>query len=275
MLEDLRELGLTRQEAAVYAELVSLGPSHARRISERSRLPREDTYRILKHLENKGLVEVVLDKPSLFVAVEPRAAVRSIVSDLESRSQELKQKAYHLGVWLESIKGTANREEDDAPPNGSAVRVLSGPQVLLELDRSLLSCRTQYAAVVSPGSFLGVRGASFLESVLSAGRRGVAVRLITEVSALNIDQVRRYSRLLSVRHHPGMSEGMRFSVLDGSKSILSLADHTSPSGSLRVICTDIPTLGRGLMLYFEQLWKESSAVVESVSHHPGKRVGIG
>ena len=176
-LADLRAMGLSHQEAVMYSQLVALGPSTARHISEAAHLPREDSYRLLRRLESKGLVEVVLGKPSIFLAIEPRAAVRSFVSNLESRSESLKQRAYDLGIWLEKIKGTGHPEEVERSLRESAVRILWGQQVFLEFEKSLRKCTEQYEGVYSPLGFLGTSGSALLESLLLARKRGVRVRI--------------------------------------------------------------------------------------------------
>lgn len=262
VLADLQEMGLTYQESLVYSELVSMGPSHARRISERAHLPREDSYRILRRLESRGLVEVHLSKPSVFVAVEPRAAVRSFVSTLESRSEELKQRAYDLGFRLEKIKGTARNPEEADSSSDSTLRVLTGHQVFVELERALSCCQRTYSCVLAPVSFVSASGAAVLDEILACRRRGVETRLITEFNRDNLDAIRRYSKQLAIRHHPNAGQGIRFSVFDDSKTILALAEPVTARDGARVMSSSIPTLVKGLTFYFEQMWEESRTLVD-------------
>jgi len=267
-------MGLSHQEAVLFARLVAIGPSTARRVSQSSHLPREDSYRILKRLESKGLVEVVLGNPSIFVAIEPRAAVRSFVSNVENRSESLKQEAYDLGVWLETIKRTAPHEDAELAHRESPVRVLSGQQVLLEFEKSASKCEVQYEGVLSPMAFLTTSGSGILENLLSARKRGVNVRIITEVIPDSLERVRRYSRFMAIRSHEGVSQGMRFSVLDGSKVIIALTEPQTSSEQTTCLCSGIPTLARGLGLYFEQMWKESQSIPEPIRRPTRRPVGI-
>lgn len=273
-LADLREMGLTHQESIVYAVLLSMGPSHARRVSERANLPREDSYRVLKHLEEKGLVEVVLGKTSVFVAVDPRVAVRSFVSKVVTRSEELTQKAYDLGVWLETIKDTVPRDDDGVTLSNPSVRVFSGNQVFSELERMIREGRAQYSGLVSPVSFGSFLGSRFLESLVSASKRGVDVRVITTVTDQTSESVRRYSRILPIRHHPSINHGIRFSVVDGTKAILALAEPGRNAGEARVLYSSIPTLTRGLMFRFEEMWKESRPIIQPVRRARKQAVGF-
>jgi sugar-specific transcriptional regulator TrmB len=273
-LADLQAMGLSHKEAVLYSQLVALGPSSARRVSESARLPREDSYRTLKRLESKGLVEVVLAKPSIFLAMEPRAAVRSFVSGVESRSETLKQRAYDLGVWLETIKGTGGRDDSERVRRESAVRILWGQQVFLELEKSLRSCEEQYEGVLSPEAFVTASGTGILENLLAARKRGVKVRIITEVGPENLETVRRYSKVLAIRRHEGVSQGIRFSVLDRSKIVMALTEPRTSPERATCLCSSVPTLARGLGLYFEQMWKESQEILEPIRRRAKRPVDV-
>jgi hypothetical protein len=273
-LADLQAMGLSHQEAVLYSRLVALGPSSARRASESAHLPREDSYRILKRLESKGLVEVVLGNPSIFLAIEPRAAVKSFVSSVDSRSAILKQKAYDLGVWLETIKDTGPHDDSERVPHESAVRILWGQQVFLEFEKSLGKCEAQFEGVFSAVAILRATGAGMLENILSARKRGVNVRIITEVGPESLETVRRYSRFLAIRRHEGVNQGMRFSVIDRSKIIMALTEPVTSPERATFLCSTMPTLARGLDLYFEQMWRESQEILEPIRRPPGRPVGI-
>lgn len=272
-LADLREMGLTHQESVVYAVLLSMGPSHARQVSERANLPREDSYRVLKHLEAKGLVEVVLGKTSVFVAVSPRVAVRSFVSKVETRSEELMQKAYDLGVWLETIKRTAMGGEE-VVHDSTSVRVFSGNQVFTELEKMIREATKQYSGLLAPFTFVSFLGSQILEDLVSASKRGVDVRIITTITNETSESVRRYSRVLPVRHHPAVSQGIRFSIVDGSVAVVALTEPVKNAEGARVLYSSIPTLTRGLMFHFEEMWKESRPTVQPLRHVRKAPVGF-
>jgi sugar-specific transcriptional regulator TrmB len=145
-LDDLHSMGLTHQEALIYTSLLSLGPSHARTVCGDAHLTREDTYRILRSLEAKGLVQVIVGKPSTFVAIEPRSAIRTFVSRIDARSTELKQRAYGLGEWLE---GVHLQQPRGAPEERVSVKLLFGRQIVEETIRHLGECRFEHVAVMT------------------------------------------------------------------------------------------------------------------------------
>ncbi len=273
-MKDIQELGLSHQEAVLYSQLVALGPSSAREISESVHMPREDSYRTLKRLETRGLVQLALGNPSIYMAVEPRAAIGSLISNLEVRSEALKEKAYGLGVWLETIKGTANHGVAEPVHHESAAKVVWGHNVLVELEKSLAKCNTQYEGVLSTDVFKREPRIGILEFLLSLIKRGVKVRVVTEVIPETLETVRRYSKIFPVRTHVGVSQGMRFSIVDRSKILMALTEPSAPIEETSCLCSAIPTLARGLGMYFEKMWKDSLPVPGPVGGFTKRRVGI-
>jgi len=72
MTEELKMLGLTSQEIAVYESLVQQGSSLASEIASTTRLNRSFVYHCLESLEKKGLVTTaVLNNKQCYTAVSP------------------------------------------------------------------------------------------------------------------------------------------------------------------------------------------------------------
>ena len=253
-LDDLHSMGLTHQEAVVYTSLLSLGPSHARAVCKDSHLTREDTYRILRGLEAKALVHVIIGKPSTFVAIEPRSAVRTFVSQIDARSTELKQRAYGLGEWLERVSTFNDREgrQDET----ISVKLLFGHQIVEETLRLLGQCRSEHVTVMTGKGFVASNQMGYLDHLSQAIQRGIRVRLVTEVDQANRQEVYRFSRKLEVRHHGDLDRMMSFSISDSSAVTLALT-RLDGTHEARAICANSPTLIGGFRSYFEQLWGES------------------
>jgi len=146
--------------------------------------------------------------------------------------------------------------------------------VFLEFEKSVRKCSEQYEGVYSAVGFQSTTGFGMLQNLLSARKRGVRVRIITEVNAQNLEVARRYSKLLEIRSHESVSQGMRFSIIDRSKIIMALSDAPTSGERATCLCSSMPTLARGLGLYFEQMWKESREVLEPMRRPLRKGVGV-
>jgi len=90
MKEQLKEAGLTENEAKLYIALLRLGPSNAGLISKRSGLHRRVVYDTIALLSEKGLVGYILkNNVRLFQAANPKKIVELIREKEESVSEIL------------------------------------------------------------------------------------------------------------------------------------------------------------------------------------------
>jgi sugar-specific transcriptional regulator TrmB len=72
-------LGLTNREARVYLALLLAGESKAEAISKISLVHRQEVYRVVASLQEKGLVEVKLSSPTVFRSVPAEAAFKMLI----------------------------------------------------------------------------------------------------------------------------------------------------------------------------------------------------
>lgn len=258
-LSCLQEMGLTHHEALVYSALLSIGPSHAKKIGEVAHLAREHSYEILRKLEAKGLVELVLAKSSWYIAVEPKLAVNSFVAKISDQSRLLTEKAYEMGAWLQQLKQDSLRRSEDVVHSEPHMRLVFGRNVMQEFERELKSTKSEYLGVFGHSGTLAARRT--LELLAGAARRGVNVRVITDLPAFPDRHTRRLPRAFDVRAHESAGIGARFSVFDGSAAILALHEPVTTGEDARAICSYNPTFVRGFVLHFEQLWGASRPLV--------------
>ncbi|MDA4114379.1 MAG: hypothetical protein OK474_10060 [Thaumarchaeota archaeon] len=251
----LRELGLSHLEAVVYSTLVSLGPSPAREVSQASHLAREHCYEVLRRLENKGLVKVQLGDHSVYVPAEPRTAVSLFISDLDARYASLRDEAYEVGAWLETTKPSQVPESHNHSER--RVQLVFGKHTLLEFERELNACKTEYLGIIAPETLETATGIRILESLARATKRGVAVRVLTGIVPARKELLRRLTSEFSIRTNAVAGRGPRFDVFDRSRVMQPMHGPTAEEGEMEAICSESPALVNGLVAYFEELWRKS------------------
>lgn len=91
----LVELGLSYLEAKIYLGLVKLkcGPATAKAISDTAGVVRQDTYRILSNLHNRGIVEKALTDPTTFKCIPLEHAISMLLKDNTQKFQIIKKKS--------------------------------------------------------------------------------------------------------------------------------------------------------------------------------------
>ena len=86
----LRKFGLTQNELKVYNHLIQSDPKQANEIGKDLKIYRTETYRILKSLENKGMLNIIFDKPSKFVGIDYVKVLDNLINIQLDRLNELR-----------------------------------------------------------------------------------------------------------------------------------------------------------------------------------------
>ncbi len=98
---ELKKLGLSDKEAAVYLSCLQLGPSPAQRIARRAKVVRATTYVVLESLMQRGLITQYKEgKKTLFSAEPPRQLMRL----LEKQEDIVKEQKHYLEGLLPELQ---------------------------------------------------------------------------------------------------------------------------------------------------------------------------
>jgi sugar-specific transcriptional regulator TrmB len=92
-VEILAELGLTHTEAKVYVALLCLNSATARNIHREANVARQDVYQLLSDLEEKGLIEKVIAKPTRFRPIPAKDAIQILLQRRKEQNRQLRKKA--------------------------------------------------------------------------------------------------------------------------------------------------------------------------------------
>ena len=75
----LKDVGLTEKETDLYIFLAKQGASKGIEIAKQTRIDKAEVYRILKSLQNKGLLELSLEAPARLITVPFDKVIDSFV----------------------------------------------------------------------------------------------------------------------------------------------------------------------------------------------------
>jgi sugar-specific transcriptional regulator TrmB len=88
LVRKLYDFGFTVNQAKVYLSIVQSEATYVSRISESTRLHRQDIYKILPKLEKMGLIIKTLDTPFIIEAIPVEKALSSLVSTEREKANE-------------------------------------------------------------------------------------------------------------------------------------------------------------------------------------------
>ena len=92
-IEILVELGLTHTEAKAYVSLLFLNTATARNLHTVSNIARQNIYQLLSDLEEKGLIEKVIAKPTKFKPIPADQAISLLLQRKKEQNNQLRKRA--------------------------------------------------------------------------------------------------------------------------------------------------------------------------------------
>jgi sugar-specific transcriptional regulator TrmB len=250
----LTELGLTTNQAKTYLALLKIGRSTVKAVTNQTKIPRQESYRILQELQEKGYVEKIIAAPYEFKAIPmmDMLSIWTINKSIEYR--ETKQKIKNLFQKYGCIEEKPTWKQEHY-------------FILLPAKRSFLMriCREHDNAQQTLDLITTAR--RFLQSVErcsdnyeKALERGVNYRVITERFEITENLRERLSPLLAKSNLQ-----MRFiktcpqanvAIFDKNKVLVTVYPSADLLGS-PVFLTNHPSSIEVYQQYFERCWKFS------------------
>ncbi len=257
-VETLKGLGLTFVQAKVYLALSSL-PQNIASISEYSKVPRTDLYRVLHELETKGLVERIIANPIEFKAVSLNECLDILIQARTRQSIDLQNRAAKLRKEF---------AEKNYAPNCD----LKSKFVLVQSNRvaekivSAINGSTEHIDLLLSWKRLSYGVYFFKEALKKALNRNVTCRILTDYPQEN-----SLSQLIFFKKSPCK---IRFLVFP-PKTVMGLYDYKevfiieNPAVGLNesaALWSNNPSLISLAKEYYENLWlatKEGSTRIQA------------
>ncbi len=247
MLERLKNIGLSDNEAKVYMAMLELGPSPVVEIARKAEVNRPTAYVQIESLKKKGLVSTqTKGKKHLFIAESPARLefyLDSELKDVEQKKDELGKIMPDLDKLYASI---GSRPQ---------VRFFEGKEGLKAMQDILLkSGVTEIYGISSLDSLFKVFPKHREDYSPERVRKGIRSKLIysyTKGAVLkeSDDGMLRESRFVSPDKMPFSSD---ITVFGDSVSIISFEGMTSG------VIIEHPEIARSFKQFFEFMWNLAS-----------------
>ncbi|MCL2360055.1 helix-turn-helix domain-containing protein [Candidatus Bathycorpusculum sp.] len=259
----LSELGLTINQTKVYLALLRLGTaSKAISIFKISGVARQDIYRVLRELQQLGIVEKVITKPTRFRAVEPKKATAILIEKKKENFHELNRRAEEfVNKTCERYNSIPNYHEKD-----QIILITEKQSIIRKIQESIE--RTQNTVdSLTPSRELSPWLTSVEESIKIAKDKGVKIRWITKKTGNDKDPTKLlvYSDQANAKLEDIMSPPRaQFFIFDGKEIILSFEE--SNFAEAPVLWTNSPSVIVLARNYFETYWNKETMPFEVYSY---------
>ncbi len=255
-LSRLRKIfDLNLYEVRVWTALLSRGVSTAGELSNISEVPRSRTYDILETLEKKGFIVMKLGKPIKFVALKPEEVIERVKKNLIKTAEEKSKR-------LEKLKGEEILEELSdlftqgikfVEPSDLSGSVKGRQNVYNHLDMMIREAE-KTITIVTTASGLNRKLEHLMPSFEKAKKRGIIIRIATQIDENNKHIVKELSKVAEIKHMPKMRG--RFAIVDGSQLLFMVLDDAEIHPNYDVaIWLSTEFLANTIEQLFEIAWK--------------------
>lgn len=266
----LTGFGLTKAEAEFYVFLTSMGPTPARVIARRFDINRVKAYRTLKELEDKGLVNRIMERPIRFTAQPIENILQNKIEKTRETLNDLKA---NQGRIIEDIKRL--RDVETSLPEEPRFRIYQGRQQIYELLANMCDrVENEIRILTTSSDFIRFSLWGIDTRLAKLAQTNKKVRVLIEIDESIIEEVEEVQRDFEIRHL-SVPSSVRFVTIDNGEALTSVAMDDSMSMTTQNdtgLWTNASGFTAAMQVFYDALWDDapsSQVVINSI--RTGKR----
>jgi sugar-specific transcriptional regulator TrmB len=252
---DLQEYGLTRNEARVLFFLAKTGPAKASDVARAVHINRTETYRTIKNLQRRGLVEATLERPVRFQSVHFEKSLQILIDERKTKLRTLEKRAVELQQIFQTMRIEPVLEEIER------FQVLEGR---IRIEQKLQSMYTQATksvmTVLSASQLVRADTSGLFDLLTQVNRPGLRIRAITSIDQSNLDVAGKLGEAFEVRHLDLAARPVpRVSIIDDAEALFEITTADEPhNGEEVALWISSRPFVRNLQAYFEETWNSGT-----------------
>jgi len=263
--ERLTQYGFDQEEAETYVFLAVIGPTSAGTVAKRFNYNRMKAYRLLKKLEEEGLVHSIVGRPVRYAVVSIEEIVDNRIEEASNRLSELEESRSAVIEEISRLE-TRERREDEEP----RFSMYQGRQRVYELLASMCDrAENELSLITTPQDLLRLSLWGFDERFYTMSGAGKRVRLLTTVNEENLRDIDMLSKKIEVRHM-AIPTPIRFALIDEEEILSSVAMDDSMSMTTQNdtgLWTNSQSFVSTMKTFYDALWSmapEASMVINTI-----------
>jgi len=268
IMEHFRGFGLTDFEAETYLFLAKAGPSPVGVIARRLGTNRMNVYRTLRALQENGLVESTVGRPSRFVALPAFKFLSRCIEESKTRATSLEESKEKIVGYCERLKKEPLIEEPK-------FRIVQGRKHIFDQVLKMLeTAKKETCLIQTRNGLYRYIYAGIDDKLKELHDNGVEVMVLTEVDESGVEAIRNYLEFAQVRHTTSQST-MRLVLVDETEALTSFVRDDSMSLTTEkelAIWVRAPDYAKSMKMFFETLWKDSVLARQMLAEIEVKRM---
>jgi len=254
VINDLQTYGLTEDEARIFVSLTILGPSKASVLAKKLGINRMKAYRTLKRLQNLGLVDAILKRPTEFVAISIEEALDILTETVKKKIQEMELKKTRI---IENYRKISVTQRDEEPK----FRILYGRRSIYSfLAKMFERAEEEINLAITRNGLYRFMFAGLDEVLKRCSKRGIKIKILTEINGQGIEAVKTFSDFADIRHKQSLGK-TRFIIVDSKETMTTVVmDDSTTLNTERDIglWTDSKDYTTTIKRFFHENWGEAT-----------------
>ncbi len=248
--KQLRQFGFTLNLSKVYIYLGKYGPKTAFDIVKALKIPRTETYNLLKLLMNKGVVYSTMQHPMRFAAIPLEKAIWDLVTAEKLRVDSLEKNGENLVTLWRRIPDFLNEE---VPDRDDKFQILKGANQIRARVSEIIRASKEIQILGSEKSVIGFYQS---DSFSSMDGHGKTMRILVSNMTFMNDMIKELKRLRIKKMPSDVHENLCF-VIGGDDLLFYIRNETE--NPLRVVAfwSNSKLLASSMRMLFDSLWSKS------------------
>jgi sugar-specific transcriptional regulator TrmB len=263
-MEDLTKLGLTPSQVKLYLTVLRIGQADGKAIARHSGVARQEVYRVIGELEEKGLIEKIITKPFEFRGVPIQDGLSSLLTQKAKEYELAKKKTISL------IKRFQPKKEKIAP--GYILKLIPKREALIrKLVNEFNIAQKSIDIITTVQMFM--QATDFYAVINEVIKRKIKLRVITEKPCNQQSFLKSLKSLLEsgleIKYLLKNPEA-DIAIFDRKEAIITLCSAASLSDST-CMWTNHPSLLAIYQDHYDTVWRNSLLYKNDFVSVKGKR----
>ncbi len=253
-IETLTRLGLTLNQARVYAALVRYGPATAKETARNTNITRQDIYRIMPSLQKVGIIEMTITNPAKFKALPIKQGVSILLNRKVAEHKSLEENAEKIVKQLE--KHPFCQTEDKLE-----FVLIPEKEAHLKKMKDMISNVKISLDIVTSHQRIAQATEEFYEDRLQAIKNGAEIRIVSDKPHIMNQTMKKIAALdakngVKIKHIADQPLAVLF-IFD-RKEVILINSATAKLSESPSLMSNNPCLLALAQNYFESLWNSPS-----------------
>ena len=263
-LEDmLKTIGLTDKETEIYIFLAKHGVQKISQISKSLKTNKGLAYRVLKNLQQKGIIQITLESPARYTAVPFEKVIDNYIASKRQEAKVIEKVREDLISELKSVNLNKHSKE---PPK---FMVITGKNKIFSKIRQILTETQQETSIILPASELIQAYQSDLFEITSNDslKNHIKYNVLTELTDQNFDVFKSLLNRLPktgfnfryISPELGLNLSPCMVLKDGNEALVFITKHDEELRIENETClvTNCPQLVQSFKVVFDKLWHDA------------------